>query len=398
MERAYIPEHLDHLTPPWLTQVLRERGVLRDAAVVDTKCEILGDGAGFLGVIARLSLELDRDEPGAPRTLIAKLPLAANRATGEMMGAYERENLFYEELADEVPVRTPRLYYGAFDRDRGSEKQAQILAFVDRLPVSWSQRTVGLARWIAERKQRRYVLLMEDLGGARSGDQLSGASVEDCARVLAAVARAHAAFWGGERLQGRFWLLSQDVDVRMRFGMFRDHRERFTTQRGDLLDEEVAQVLDWLDEHGLALMRRLFSGAPTTVVHCDLRLDNIFYVDDVTVSEDSVVVFDWQLVRRGAAAYDVAYFLCGALAPQTDAATEQALLRGYWEALCTAGVRDYQFERLLADYRRGLLTCVQLLSTTDDMEMGDDRGVHLMDVWIERLFGRLRGFDPATLL
>jgi len=400
--KTFIPEHLEELTPDWFTSVLRDRGMLRDGRVADVSHEILGDGEGFLGVIARMTLEYEGDETRAPRTLIAKLPQAANRAMGEMMGAYERESLFYEELAHGVPLRTPKLYYSAFDRDRGSEQQARIMALVDRMPVALAQRTVGFGKWIAGRKKRRYILLMEDLSPARPGDQVRGGSPDDCARVLSAVAPAHAAFWGGAALQNQFWVLPQSVDLRMRYGLFREARDRFAQRYGRLIDAGLGRTIDWLSSHGLELTRKLYLDAPETILHCDLRLDNIFFEDAQQVGphvpSDSVVVFDWQLVRRGPAAYDVAYFLSGALAPDTDAATERALLQRYHDGLIEGGVEDYPFAAFRADYQRALLAVLQTMTTIGDVEMGDGRGVELADLWIERLAGRVRGLELDTLL
>ena len=95
MTRPFIPQRTDELTPEWLTAVLKERGWLKSARVGSAESEILGDGVGFLGVICRLTLELDRDEPTAPKTVIAKLPTAAraNRVMAEIIGAYRREIL-----------------------------------------------------------------------------------------------------------------------------------------------------------------------------------------------------------------------------------------------------------------------------------------------------------------
>ncbi len=401
MMKRFIPEHLDELTPEWFTGVLRERGILDQERVTSARREVLGDGEGFLGVIARMTLDYDRSAPNAPRSLIAKLPQAANRAMGEMMGAYERESLFYEELAPSVPLRTPVLYYSAFDRDRGSEQQAKIMALVDRMPVRLAQRTIGVGKWIAGRKKRRYILLMEDLAPARVGDQVAGGSPEDCERLLAAVAPAHAAFWGGDALREQFWVVSQSIDLRMRYGMFRQARERFAARYAALIDAGLGRVIDWLSDHGLELTRKLYLGAPETMLHCDLRLDNVFFEDaagDEAASSDGVIVFDWQLVRRGPAAYDVAYFLSGALAPETDAATERALLQGYHAGLLARGVEGYDFSALESDYRRGLLAVLQTMTTIGDVDMGDGRGVELADLWIERLAGRVRGLDLDALL
>lgn len=399
--KPFIPENIDQLTPDWLTSVLCERGFLDGDRVVSVSHEILGDGEGFLGVIARMTLTYDHAAPGAPRSLIAKLPQAANRAMGELLGAYERESLFYEELASKVPLRTPVLYYSAFDRDRGSEQQAKIMALVDRIPVGMAQATVGLGKWVAGRKKRRYILLMEDLATARLGDQVAGGSPGDCERLLAAVAPAHAAFWGGQRLQDQFWILSQNIDARMRYGMFRQARKRFAERYPVLIDNGLGRVIDWLSDHGLEVTRKLYTGPPETILHGDLRLDNVFFEDatnEASQQSDAVIVFDWQLVRRGPAAYDVAYFLSGALAPDTDVATERALLRGYHEALLSEGVTDYDFAAFESDYRRGLLATLQTMTTIGDVDMGEGRGVELADLWIERLAGRVRELDLDALL
>jgi hypothetical protein len=129
--RRPIPTSVDEITPAWLTAALRERGVLRAARVVALEAETLGEGEGFVGRIARLRLRLDGSEPGAPQSLIAKLPtrVRANRATGEMLGVYEREILFYEELAADVAIRTPSTYYAALDPNPGSRYGPAILRF-----------------------------------------------------------------------------------------------------------------------------------------------------------------------------------------------------------------------------------------------------------------------------
>ena len=94
----------------------------------------------------------------------------------------------------------------------------------------------------------------------------------------------------------------------------------------------------------------------------------------------------------------MAYFLGCALAPETDAATEAALLRSYHERLVAAGVKDYDYRSFELDYRRGLLAAIQLMTTIGDVEMGDGRGLELADLWIERLASRVVDLDLDSLL
>ena len=384
-----IPERLDDLTPEWLTAALRAAGVLPAGEVTSVERETLGEGEGFLGDIARLRLRYAGGE--GPATVVAKLPKLANRALGELLGAYERESCFYAELANDLPLATPRLYYGDFDRDPTSERQATILALADRTPRRLTARMTQLGKWVAARKKRRYILLLEDLGGAEPGDQVTGVAPERCAVVLTAIARMHAAFWGSEALENRFWLLPLAIDARVRHGLFRDSQPAFRKRFAHLIDEDFARTLAWAMEHGVAVAQSLHRGAPATLLHCDLRLDNVAFRDG------EPVVFDWQLARRGPAAYDVAYFLSGA-SPKLTRADERELLEGYFAALEANGVRGYPFRAFERDYQLGLITAMQTLATQDQVDMGEDRGVALLDAWFERLRARVAGIEPEGLL
>ncbi len=137
--RLEIPQSAERLTPEWLTAALQDTGTIKACRVesFDTEPDIAA-GIGFMGELARLTLRYDRAEDGAPRSLIAKFPtrIPENREIADVFRLYERETRFYEEVAPEVKLRTPRRYYGALN----SETQD-------------------------------YVLLLEDLAPARVGDQ-----------------------------------------------------------------------------------------------------------------------------------------------------------------------------------------------------------------------------------
>ncbi|MCY3883066.1 MAG: phosphotransferase [Chloroflexi bacterium] len=385
-----IPERLDDLTPAWLTAALRESGELAStAAVTSSEQEILGEGEGFLGDIVRLRLGYEGGE--GPATVIAKMPKLANRAMGELLGAYERESCFYDEMADDLPLETPRMYYGDFDRDMASERQEAALKLADRTPRLLTGLMTRLGLWVSGRKNRRYILLLEDIGDAEPGDQLTGVSPERCATVLAAIARMHAAYWESEALENRFWLVPLSIDARIRNGLFKDSQPTFREKFAHLVDDSFDRALSWAAANGEEGVRRLYRESPTTLLHCDPRLDNVAFRDG------EPIVFDWQLVRRGPAAYDVAYFLSGACADLTGD-DEAELLRGYFAVLEEQGVRGYPFEALVRDYHLGLLTAMQTLTATDVMDMGEGRGVQLMAAWYERLAARAAGIDFDRLL
>ncbi len=285
------------------------------------------------------------------------------------------------EMAEGLPLRTPRMYYGDFDRDRASEKQEEILRVFDRMPRFLLGAVTALGRRIAAAKKRRYVLLLEDLSDAEPGDQVAGVSVKRCERALRSIAQAHAACWEAD-LVDAFWLLPHDIDARMRHSLFMGSRSAFAGVFGADLEARLEPYLRALPEDGLDAVLRL-NQAPTTLLHCDLRLDNLFFRDD------EVIVIDWQLVRRGPAAYDVAYFLSSALDEAAGREVVEGLLEAYLEELRAGGVEGYTIDDLARDYRLALQVVLMTLSTVDQVDLGDGRGIDLMRGWISRLHGRL---------
>lgn len=372
----HIPDTPEALTAEWLSGAL---GV----AITGVGQRALGEGQGFMGDVLRLTLH--SDDPAAPASVVAKIPKLANRPMGELLGVYEREIMFFRSLAADAPVRLPRLIYADFDRDKGSENQEKILRLFDRMPRFLSGPIGAMGAKVAAAKQRRYVLLIEDLGHMRPGDQLAGLDEAGCTRVLTEVAPLHRHFWQSERLRGHFWLLPLDIDARLRHGRFRQSRERFLR----VLGPEFADTLAWLDAHGETLMRRFVAEAPVTLAHCDLRLDNVVF------DGDGCAFIDWQLVRRGPAAFDVAYFVSSALHEDADGAAEERILRRYHDAL---DIASYPFDAFLRDYRRAMLLHLANLASADEVDLGNDRGGAMMAAWMRRLAARARHIEARTLL
>lgn len=373
---AELPEVPDELTAEWLSGAL-------GWAITGVDRQILGEGVGFLGDIVRLHLTSDAQD--APASVIAKLPKKANRATGEMLGVYEREILFFQDLAQQVPARTPRIYFSHFDRDAGSEKQKQILGACDRLPGFMTPLVAAMGARVAAGKNRKYLMIMEDLGNLDVGDQLVGATLAECEQVLGQIASTHRRFWNSAALAEKFWLLPMDIDARMRHRIFKKGLGAFR----DIASEGMLIYLDWLSEHGARLMASFTRDAPQTLVHCDLRLDNVCF------DRGACAYLDWQMTRCGPAAYDVAYFVGGALPVETGAEEERELIRAYHREL---DVEDYSFEDFWRDYQRGLILTVWSLAPTEGIEIDEGRGQEMMDRWRARLTARLQNVELGSLL
>jgi Ecdysteroid kinase-like family len=148
--RVNIPTHADELTGAWLTDTLRAAGALTQARVTSLDTQLLDHTKGTTGQVARLRLAYDRDEPEAPRSLIAKFSATDPQARALIhgMGFYEREVRFYAQLAGQGRLRTPRCYFSALD-------EAEDLA----------------------------LLLLEDLATVRNGNWVAGCSVAVLGRL-----------------------------------------------------------------------------------------------------------------------------------------------------------------------------------------------------------------------
>ena len=379
-----IPTRLEELTPAWVTNALRARGLLGDGLVRSAPQQVLGEGEGFLGAIARLQLDYEGDASNAPTSLVAKLPtpVAENRTMGEVLGAYWREIHFYEEMSGDFPVRVPAVYWSDLTPDPMRERQDDIVAKLDKLPT-WLVSTIMFgAGLIVKRNAHRYALLIEDLAPASAGDQLAGADADTCGRVLDVAATLHAHFWQKPILKEHFWLARQDVGPRFRHRMYWNARKNFRKRYPDLIQGERTKIVDWLDRNSMQLSHSLHPEAPQTLIHCDLRFDNIFFTP-----EGKVILGDWQLVGVGAAAYDIAYLISSALHADAPAEEEERLLRGYHAALEARGVSDYPFERFQRDYWRGLFAVLQILATTNSVDLSagsENRGDELMHAWTDR--------------
>ena len=367
-DESAIPETVADIDAAWLSMALR-----RNVDAVATTP--LGEGVGFMGEILKLDVSC-RDAD--PLTAVAKIPKLENRTSGELLGVYEREAMFFETVAPHIPARVPQALYNDFDRDAASEKQREILAAMNRLPLFVSRLATSLGKVIAARKKRRYILIIEYLAGMAPGDQLEGLTADRCIHVLEQIAPVHRKYWGDRSLEQHFWLLPLDIDARLRHGLFLQHVEQFARLHPNKFDH----ALEWLHPNAEQLNHQFVTSTPNTLLHGDLRLDNVMF------GEQTCAFIDWQLVKQGPAAYDIAYFLSSALhAEEPDV---DPILRAYHSALA---IPDYTYMQLRQDYERALLVILSNLTTVDEVNVGDGRGTQVMQAWFDRLASQIAQID-----
>ena len=360
-----IPETPGEITEAWLTEALRGRGVISGATVASIERETLGEGAGFIGQLARLRLTYDGIADGAPLTMIAKMPAAdaGARQVAAVYGLYEREYRFYRELADEVRFRTARCYYADGDAE-----------------------------------QVRYVLLLEDLGEMGSpGDQVKGCTAEEMRTVLTQLALHHAGWWSSPRLDDITWLpLGTDLVIGAMVQVYPAVWEKALETMGAHMAPAIREVVPTLAARTTALMAS-FAEGPLTLAHGDFRLDNVFFGKPGSGYE--LAVIDWQSPNRGIGAYDIAYFLYGNVDIETRRAHEMEALRSYHRALADHGVTGYSFDQLTLDYRASLLASLAIfIVNAGTLDTANERGVALFEMFFDRLSAAIMDHNALELL
>lgn len=355
-----IPRSPQDIRASWLTHVLRRRGSLREAAATRVEVEPLGDDEGYFGRLARLRIAYDVAEAGAPASLIAKLsserPELRDRPATRL--AYRREVGFYRRLAQRASVRTARCHHAAYDAASG-----------------------------------HHVLLLEDLAPAPCGSAAAGCTPEQAERAVAEVARLHAAWWQHPELPELDWLGEIDPDPAALREVHAGWWPAFLARAGHRLPRVLRKVGERLGERRAWLHHQLTKVAPRTLVHGDYKLDNLVF------PEGRPVLLDWQLLRRGRGAFDVAFFLAQNLEPALRRDLEPQLLQRYHEILLERGVRGYTLADGLRDHRLSLLARFDaLISTIAAMPFSEEQIRLHVDVLLPRCCAAMLDHDVGELL
>ncbi len=300
-----IPSSLDQIDAAFLSEVLSQP--IRTATA-----ERIAVGTGFLGELARITLDYEGDADG-PATVIAKIPTTdgALRPVGLMLDVYQRECRAYDEVVPQLKVRTAGAFYNGFDVDA-----------------------------------EEYCLILEDIAHMTPGDQAAGCSLDQASAAMDAAAGLHSRWW--RRVEQLDWVPPIDSPLNMGLqGMVEMAWPAIVDLYADTLGPEI---LGHLETFLPTVSQMLTTAGPVshTLTHNDFRLDNMFFDDG------ELVLIDWQLVGRGDGLGDVSPFLSMNLDIELRRAHETALLRRYFDAMSNAGAGYLHFEDLVTAYRLNL--------------------------------------------
>jgi aminoglycoside/choline kinase family phosphotransferase len=352
MAEMIVPMLVTDLTPDWLTSALSTSGALTSGTVTGVQAQIIGEGVGMVGQLARLTISYSSDATPLPPHMIAKLPspYEANRAQMQMFRYYTREALFYREVALRAGVRAPLCYWSAID-------------FENNLSA----------------------LLLEDLGHLEVSDQIAGMTPEHAERAIRAVASLHAKWWASPELDELEWMDYGNGPVTMQAVPLFDYAWPVFLSNGfeKLLSPEQIALGAAVNKHFGTLLND-FGGDPRTICHTDFRSENMFF--GKPGSEEDVVILDWQLTTRSGGPYDVAYLLAQSLTTADRRQHEDRLLALYHQCLVEGGV-SITFDEVRDAYRIALMVCLIIpISVGGTLDMANERGRQLAETITERTF------------
>jgi aminoglycoside phosphotransferase (APT) family kinase protein len=342
-----LPQGPEQITSDWLSFALG-----RDAEVTDV--EQIGVGVGLLGRLFRVT--------AGDESYIVKLPTLDEGVLMNViapMRFYEREVRFYEQVADDTPVPTPRLHHSHFD----PEKQD-------------------------------FVLVIEDLGGCRMSDQTVGCDVSDARTAVGTLVDLHARWWADEWLASLAWLprIADPPFPQVIAGMYKQAlpgalellSDRMSAVHLDFA-ERFVELVPWFVDEG--------ARDPVTLVHGDFRLDNLFFGDDVPLR-----VVDWQIAFKGRAGYDLGYFLSQSLDTNVRRAHEEELVGAYHSGLAAKGI-DYPEDELRADYARTVAFCFCYpIISAGQIDYSNERHRQLIEGMLDRAVAAIEDNDALALL
>lgn len=346
-----FPAQPEELTAGWLTGALRASGHLAaERAVADLA--VTPVGMGILGQVFRIHAAYEGGAPGAePPTIVAKFahPLEANRAIAMNTRMYEREVRFFNEIAGQVAVPKPACYHASVDTVTGEN-----------------------------------VVLLEDLGAYRAGDQVDGVTVDEARAIIDAVAPLHAAYWG----RGDDPALADAMRIDSSYiepflpGLLGTWERAVAEFPHRIAPEVLPHVPRYVQAVG-DLMRRMGT-FPQTLVHGDVRLDNVMFGDGAG-GRHPVMLIDWQAVMVSNPLHDLGYLLSQSLDVELRRAHERELVEHYHAQLVAHGVTGFDLAACWAAYDTAVLTLLSYPLIIAGVSVPDDpRSVALAEAVLQR--------------
>jgi aminoglycoside phosphotransferase (APT) family kinase protein len=350
-----IPSAMSDVTDQWLIEKISAHPDFANTPIKSIQRETVGEGIGQVGEFNQVLVET---ETGQSTKLFLKLraPIEGMHAVALRYKMYEKEVRFYNELAAQTNVRTPRVIYADYDPE-----------------------TENVA------------LLMEYMEGWTSPDQLTGASHNQTVAAIKQLTAINAPFW--DRTAELPWLPTMQTDyMQLMIPDMQACRDIFWERFGDALpisEQDYALIIDQWP----AILDGLCEGT-LTFTHYDYRVENMFFSAD----ESEVAVIDWQLIGALRAGWDLAYLLSTNILTEQRRANEQQYIDLYLQQMAEQGVQ-YSETELRHDMKWSLLgLCSIAVIGGSNFDAANERSFQLFKQISIRLFEAIADHDAISVI
>ncbi len=293
-----FPNRPEMITPDWLSDRLIQNGLLTDQRVTGIKFKAIGTGQ--VGDSIRFTLSYDCGGIGPP-TIAGKFAASdpISRGTAQMMKLYLHEVCFFRDFAKDLPIITPRPIFTDIADDNGD-----------------------------------FILLMEDLGPARQGNQLDSCSLEDACHAVIQAAALHGPSWGNADLTDAPDIQTDPKIRVIAASLYPAATQTFVERYSKDIPADLMAIVIRMGELAQPLFSR--QRGHKCLTHGDFRLDNMLF--DVKGGTAPIAIVDWQTLAPGDGAVDLGYFMGAGIGSQLRRVAEDELLDLYCKEMADHGV------------------------------------------------------------
>ena len=241
-------------------------------------------------------------------------------------------------------------------------------------------------------------LLLEDLSMMTVGNQVRGVNAKACSQVLDAIAEMHARFWMSSALLSHDWLPDHQFWFQGSTETLSSFHRNFLNDYELRVEPEALKAIELVIEHSQAIDEAI-AQRPATLVHADLRIENVLFANKTTHRE--VVVLDWGTPTRSMAAMDLAYLIGGSVPMPARRGRLRELCTQWHQSLTIHGVKDYTLIDAWADVQLAALRCLSSVLRQHNWQLDPNIGSRAMllnDEWIERSCALVLELDAIEAL
>ncbi|MFA9408216.1 MAG: phosphotransferase [Candidatus Dadabacteria bacterium] len=358
MSNITHPRNPDQITEEWMDYAFSERGISKSGTISNIKVEPLGPHVkGLLSSMCRVKITYETKQLALPSSVVIKFPpvIEERRNFGNKWRVFQRELMFYREIATRSPIRLPNCYFTVMDEAKND-----------------------------------FLIMMEDAGGWTPGDQVDGLTINQTKSAVTAISKFHGYWWDSEELGNLNWMPEENLSS---IYLFNESWKDFSEEHKQVLSSQDIAAGNLIAQSGQKIHDLSFI-SPRTIIHYDFRADNMMFNE-----QDEILVVDWQTALRSLGAFDVVRAVCGSHHGVLERVHHREFLGMWYEGLLESGVKNFSIEEAWRDYRLSIILSAYVpVAAHHFLSHEGSHGISILQAMIKRIFYAIHECDTLELL